>query len=97
MTIKKYIEGFTQGLCDSFVKSTLLNELIKQLKVKMFAKWRSLSKTSEEVEISEVMLEFLPTHEHGVDTGVNGHNLEFKKQFMMDFVCFYLILLDEAR
>ena len=52
----------------------------------MFAKWRSLSKTSEEVEISEVMLEFLPTHEHGVDTSVNGHNLEFKKQFMMDFV-----------
>lgn len=79
------------------MKSTLLKELIKQLKVKMFAKWRSLSKTSEEVEISEVMLEFLPTHEQGVDTGVNGHNLEFKKQFMMDFVCFYLILLDEAR
>ena len=43
------------------------------------------------------MLEFLPTHEQGVDTGVNGHNLEFKKQFMMDFVYFYLILLDEAR
>ena len=79
------------------MKSTLLKKLIKQLNVKMFAKWRSLSKTSEEVEISEVMLEFLPTHEQGVDTGVNGHNLEFKKQFMMDFVCFYLILLDEAR
>ena len=46
------------------------------------------AKTSEEVEISEVMLEFLRTHEQGVDTSVNGHNLEFKKQFMMDFLCF---------